>query len=307
MINISGIINPKAENRKKHTKTLLISACWVILKMEKIKTRLRGYGLADSTVKTYCSVLKVFFEHTKKVNNFTEQEISDYLDYLIIKKNYSGRSRNLVMKVIRFYCREFLDFEPTLKKAKENKPIPKICEDNEFSAILSVTPNIKHRLCLLLMRYSGLRRYEVIRVMKHHIQDDGRLLVKQGKGKKDRITIIPPQVLEQLKSFISLLPAENPYVFQGQNSKHYSPRTPQAILNNAFKKLSWHKSRWLGCHSLRHAFTVYAIDVLKLDYDLVSKMLGHSVNQTTQIYTQCRKLNYVEAIQKYKAKTCLIH
>ena len=64
------------------------------------------------------------------------------------------------------------------------------------------------------MRYSGLRRWEVIRVMKHHIQPDGRLLVKNGKGGKDRYTILPPQVSKDLKKFVDFLPLDNPYIFQ---------------------------------------------------------------------------------------------
>ena len=272
--------------------------------MQLIKNRLKGLGLMDSTIKTYCLILSHFFKHTKKALNHTWQEISDYLDYLMIVKNYSGRSRNLAMKVIKFYCREFEGKSIEIRKAKENKPIPKICEDNDFSAILSVTANIKHRLCLLLMRYSGLRRWEVIRVMKHHIQPDGRLLVKSGKGDKDRYTIIPPQVLEQLNSFISLLPVNNPYVFQSQDGRgHYDKRTPEQILINAFKKLRWQKEKWFGCHALRHSFTIYCLDVLKLDFDTVSKLLGHSAKQTTQIYTQLRKLNLVEAIEKYRLIT----
>lgn len=265
--------------------------------MNILTDRMKGMGLADSTIKTYAYILESFFDHFGKVNNFTTQEISNYLDYLIISKNYSARSRNLDMKVIRFYCREFLGFVPDLTKAKENKPIPKICEDNDFTSILSVTPNIKHRLCLLLMRYSGLRRWEVIRVMRHHIQQDGRLLVKNGKGAKDRYTIIPPQVLEQLNAFISLLPAENPYIFQGQYGGHYSKRTPEQILVNAFNKLHWNKEKWFGCHALRHSFTLWCVDDLRLDFDEVSKMLGHSVMQTTQIYTKCRKLNLKRAIE----------
>jgi len=268
---------------------------------------LKGFGLQDSTIKTYLQILNKFFEHTRKTNNFTQQEISDYLDYLMIVKNYSARSRNLVMKVIRFYCKDFLGYQLELTKAKESKPIPKICWDSDFSQIISVTHNIKHRLCLLLMRYSGLRRWEVIRVMKHHILTDGRLLVKSGKGNKDRYTIIPPQVLEQLNSFISLLPAENPYVFHSQDGKgHYNKRTPQAILTNAFTALKWHKSRWFGCHALRHAFCVYCLDQKIGDYDQVSKWLGHSVKQTTQIYTQCRKCDYVDSIQKYSEIKCFI-
>ena len=270
------------------------------MRMKQIKIRLKGLGLMDSTIKTYLSILKKFCEHTKKALNHSEQEISDYLDYLMVIKNYSARSRNLAGKVIKFYCREFEGKNIEIRKAKENKPIPKICEDNDFSAILSVTTNIKHRLCLLLMRYSGLRRWEVIRVMKHHIQPDGRLLVKSGKGDKDRYTIIPPQVLEQLNAFITLLSANNPYIFQSQDGRgHYDKRTPEQILINSFRKLRWHKEKWFGCHALRHAFTINCLDVLKLDTDMVAKMLGHSSVRTTQIYTQLRKLNLTDAISKY--------
>lgn len=275
--------------------------------MKEIKIKLKGYGLTDSTIRTYTSILKQFFEHTGKRINFTEEEISNYLDYLMNVRHYSGRSRNLAMKIIKFYCREFLNFKVELNKAKETKPIPKICEDNDFSSILSVTPNIKHRICLLLMRYSGLRRWELIRVMKHHIQEDGRLKVVQGKGQKDRYTIIPPQLLKQLQSYILLLPAENPYLFQGQNGKgHYSTRTPQKILNNAFKKLGWQKEKGFGCHALRHSFTLWCVDDLRLDFDEVSKMLGHSIMQTTQIYTKCRRLNLKRAIEVC-SKVSIIH
>ncbi len=264
--------------------------------MQQIKDNLKALGMAQSTIKTYSSAIKGFrtFANGRIITN---ELVNEYLDFLMLKRNYSARSRNLAGKILKFYCREFRGFEPIIFKAKESKPIPKICEDNEFSQILSVTPNIKHRLCLLLMRYSGLRRWEVIRVMKHHIQPDGRLFVKSGKGNKDRYTIIPPQILEQLNAYVSLLPADNPYIFAGQNSKHYNPRTPEQILVNAFNRLGWHRSRWFGCHALRHAFTIWAVDVVRLDYDEVSKMLGHSVRQTTQIYTQCRKLNLQRAIK----------
>lgn len=266
--------------------------------MQRIKDRLMGKGMADSTIKTYSNMLKDFFRHIGKETGISEQDINNYLDYLIISRNYSARSRNLVSKIIRFYCREFLGFIPEIKKAKEDKPIPKICEDNEFTQILSVTPNVKHRLCLLLMRYSGLRRWEVIRVMKHHIKPDGRLLVRYGKGKKDRYTIMPPQVSELLLPYISLIPVDNPYVFQSQDGKgHYNPRTPEQILKNAFMKLGWGRERWFGCHALRHSFTIWCLDTLKLDLDTVSKLLGHSVKQTTQIYTQCRRLNLQNAIE----------
>lgn len=274
--------------------------------MEHIQNKLKGMGLTDSTVKTYSSILKCFFKHTNKATNITEEEITNYLDYLIVVKNYKARSRNLVMKVIKFYCREFLGFEPKLKKAKEDKPIPKICWDHNLREIMGVTPNIKHKLILQLMRYSGLRKSEATHIKKNHILPGGRIFVKSGKGQKDRYTICPTQVLEQLQSFLSLLPAENPYVFQGQFGSHYSSKTPEQILINAFVKLGWYKDRWFGCHALRHAFAIYTLENKIGDLDEVSKWLGHSVMRTSQIYTQCRMLNNLSAIKKYNAISCVI-
>ena len=242
------------------TSSTVLFICQNKNKMEHIKNRLKGLGLTDSTIRTYTSILRVFFNHTRKVKDFSEQEIVQYLDYLMVTKNYSGRSRNLVSKIIKFYCREFLGFEIKIQKAKENKPIPKVCWDNDFREIIRVTPNIKHRIILQLMRYSGLRRFEAISIMKHNVLLDGRIFIKGGKGQKDRYTITPPQLLDQLNSFINLLPTDNPYIFQGQKGGYYHPKTPNEILKNAFKKLGWHKDKWFGCHALRHAFAVYTLD-----------------------------------------------
>lgn len=277
-------------------------------RIKTIKERMICLGMTYATIKTYCSVLKGLFDNLEKITDISEQEVLTYLDYVILKKKNKERSRNLKAKIIRFYFREFLNKNIEINKSKEDKPIPKVCWDNQLEEIIKVMPNIKHRLILLLMRYSGLRNWEVIRLEKHHILNDGTILVRHGKGRKDRYTICHPKVLEKLRTFISLLPTNNNnYIFQGQNGiGHYSSRTPLAILHNVFRKLEWHKDKWFGCHALRHAFCVYSLDNKIGDYDQVSKWLGHSVGQTTQLYTLCRRINHIEAIKKYNAIECVI-
>jgi len=278
---------------------------------ERIKTireSMIGDGMTYETIKTYCSTLRRFFEHIEKIKDISQEEVLTYLDYLMIKKDYIARSRNLVAKIIRYYFKEYLKEKIEIDMAKEDKPIPKVCWDYQFKKIIKVTPNIKHKLILWIMRYSGLRRWEAIRLEKHHILEDGRILVRHGKGKKDRYTIVPPQISPKLKSFIGLLPENNNnYVFQGQGGiGHYSKRTPLEILHNAFKKLKWNKKQYFGCHALRHACCIHWIDDMEYDMDTVSKYLGHSVKQTTQIYTQCRRLKHIENIKKYEEKNCVI-
>ncbi len=276
-------------------------------RVKSIRERLICLGMTNSTIKTYCSAIRLFLNHVGKVADITEEEVLIYLDYLILNKGYSSRSRNLISRILTFYFREFLDIKLDIRKSKEDKAIPRVCWDNQLREILSVTHNIKHKLCLWLMRYSGLRSYEVIRIKKHHVLPDGRILVKEGKGKKDRFTILPAEIRSRLEDFIKLLPEQNPYIFQGNDGKsHYSGRTPLKILHNAFIKLNWPKDKWVGCHSLRHAFTIYCLDNKIGDYDEVSKWLGHSVKQTTQIYTQCRQLDLMAGIKKYDALKCVI-
>jgi len=277
-------------------------------RLKTIRERMICLGMTNKTIKIYRSCLKGLFEHLEKIEDISEKEVLLYLDYVILKKKNKERSRNVKAKIIRFYFREFLDKDIKINKSKEDKPIPRVCWDNQLKKILEVTPYAKQRLLLLLMRYSGLRKGEATSLKKHHILDDGTILVKYGKGRKDRYTICHPKVLEQLKSFISLLPDNNNnYIFQGQNGiGHYSDGTPSEILHNAFIKLKWHKDKWFGCHALRHAFCVYSLDNKIGDYDQVSKWLGHSVGQTTQIYTQCRRINHIESIKKYKTTECVI-
>jgi len=269
--------------------------------MEQIKTRLKGLGMANSTIKTYSSILGRFFIHFKKTTNFSMEEMQSYLDYLMVVKDFKASSRNLVADVLEFYSREFLNKDIEFRKAKVTKEIQPVCWDEDYKQILSVTPNIKHKLCTNVMRYSGLRRDEVVRVMKHHFMPVNRLFVKYGKGNKDRWTIVPPQIYHDMQSFKSLLPVENPYIFQGQGGKgHYSSDTPNEILNNAFDKLGWPKERRYGCHALRRFCVIFMVDNLKLDFDKVSRYMGHSIMRTTQIYTESRRLSLEEDAKKYE-------
>ncbi len=278
-----------------------------MIKMEHIKNILFGLGLTDSTVKTYTFHLSKFFNKTAKVSGHTEDEINRYLEYLIIMRKYKARSRNLVAKIITCYYREIFNQELKLRRAKEDKPMPKICWDEQLGQIMAVTRNIKQRLNISVMRYSGLRVGEANKLKKSHVLLDGRIFVDNGKGQKSRYTVCHPGIHKKLLWFIGLLPEDNDYIFQGQYGGHYSNRTSGQILNNAFNKLGWPKEKRFGCHAMRHAFCVYGLDEkIAKDTDEMAKWLGHSSIRTTQIYTQCRRLDHIAAISRYNEVKCIV-
>jgi len=207
--------------------------------------------------------------------------------------NLKPRTYNLYRTVINFYTKQYLDYEITFTKAKVDKSLPISVSVNEFNKLMKVIPNIKHKLGLGLSYLCGLRIFEICRLKKHNIDFDTRTILVNGKGGKDRQTIIPNAIIDKLKMFVGLLDDNSPYVFRTYNG-HISERSFQQVLKRARRKAKLTKP--FTIHSLRHSFAINLLNKKnkKIDIEFVRKRLGHSSLRTTQIYLQCRTTNLTE-------------
>ena len=151
--------------------------------------------------------------------------------------------------------------------------------------MIEKTGNIKHRLILSLLYGSGLR-LEEIRNLKVKDIDIYRLAiyVRKGKGSKDRTTILPLNILEELNLYMNSKSPED-YLFNGKNGK-ISGRSIQLIINKASKKAKIIKKVYP--HLLRHSFATHLLES-GVDIRVIQKLLGHSSVRTTQIYTHLSK------------------
>lgn len=256
--------------------------------MEEIKQFLKSKGFTPSSVKTYESILSKVF---KKIGmNFTEKQAEDMLAYMDV----SPRTYNLYRNVINFYSTKYLGYPITFTKSKVAHSLPNYVTKEEINKIILLTTNIKHKLQLALMYSSGLRVYEVVRLKKFNFDlTNFEINIIEGKGKKDRKTIIKPSLIQTLTRYISTLD-DSDYLFQSGNS-HISERTTQEILKNG--KLKAGIKREFTCHDLRHSFAINCLDS-GIDIEDVRKMLGHSSLKTTQIYLQCKRTNLREVAMK---------
>lgn len=151
---------------------------------------------------------------------------------------------------------------------------------DDVEMIISNTKNKKHRLLLSLGCGSGLRVSEVVNLKSDDIDIKRKLIyVKQAKGNKNRITLLPDKLLDDMKENILI---GKKYIFESERGGKLSVRTAQLIFKRALKKAGILKRATF--RTLRHSF---AIHLLKngIDVRYVQELFGHQNIRTTQIYT----------------------
>lgn len=153
----------------------------------------------------------------------------------------------------------------------------------EIKALIDIVKNVKHRTIIMLLYSSGMRLCEISALKMTDIDSKNmRIKVVQGKGAKDRYTILSQQVLLELRAYY-LLYKPKEYLFNGQTSgKPLSMRMIQHIVQTALIRLGI-ESKQYTVHTIRHSFATHLVDN-GTDLHTVKELLGHSSIQTTMLY-----------------------
>lgn len=247
------------------------------------KLELKKY--AANTIKTYVTCFEKFLNYYKseEVNALNEQHIRDYLSFLV-QKGHSNAYVNQMVNAIKFYYEIVLDmpnrFYAIERPRKEHK-LPKVISKEEVLAIITHTNNIKHRCIVSLLYSAGLRRSELINLKISDI-DSKRMLVRveQGKGNKDRYTLLSNKLLTDLRVYYKAWKPKV-YLFEGHQGGQYSGTSINKILHRACDKS---KVKRISAHILRHSFATHLLEA-GTDLRYIQNLLGHSSSKTTEIYT----------------------
>ncbi len=245
---------------------------------------LRNYS--ECTVHSYLdAVLGLVKYYNLSPEKISDEMIEQYFLHRRNKENISWNTLHLSMYGIRYLYKEILGKEiklsmPTGRKKRRRLPEP--LSKEEVQQLLEATTNSKHKTILMTLYGTGLRAAELSRLLPRHIQRDRRLIrVDQGKGKKDRYTILPNTLLEQLSSYYRAY-RPTKWLFPGPDpNKPISVRTIEAIFRKAKKRAGI--SHGHGPHSLRHSFATHVIE-MGGDISLVKELLGHRAIRTTMCY-----------------------
>jgi len=253
--------------------------------LEKTERLLKLRNYSPKTIKSYLLYIRNYIIFSKKSGIKSKQKaIEDFL--LNMQKNKrSPQTINLALNAVKFLYGEVLKTPQKidLKFAKRSKKLPVVLSRNEIEEILSKTANAKHRLMIALAYGCGLRVSEVInlRICDLNIEEL-TITVREAKGKKDRISVLPEKLVCDLRNMIAGKSASE-YVFDSMRGGKLTTTSLQKMFRNSLAKTQIKKMATF--HSLRHSFATHLLEN-GVDVRYVQELLGHANIRTTQLYTQ---------------------
>lgn len=242
-------------------------------------------GFSKRTIKTYLEQNKNFLEFIKKsAKEVNAQDIKDYLLYLK-GRGMTNTSLNLVISALKFYYQQVLRRKIFfgIKRPKREKYLPVVLSRSEIKCLLDSIANRKHKLIIALAYGAGLRVSEVVNLKVKDINlDELTINIRGAKGNRDRLTIFPEKLKDEINDFIAKHDKED-YFFTSVNGGKLTTRTMQKIFEHSLKKAGIKKDATF--HSLRHSFATHLLEN-GVDVRYVQELLGHQNIKTTQIYTK---------------------
>ncbi len=158
--------------------------------------------------------------------------------------------------------------------------------EEEVARLFRQVNNLKHKSILYLIYAGGLRISEAINMQVTDIHSDrGLILIRNGKGRKDRTTLLSEKMLPLLRAYYKEYRPKL-WLFEGPNGNQYSPTSIRKILQRA--TISAKISKKVTPHTLRHSFATHLLE-RGTDLRYIQNLLGHGSPKTTEIYTHITK------------------
>ena len=243
-------------------------------------------NLSKNTQQSYLKSVSGLAKYYKQSpDKISKSMVEDYLLYLKNDKKHASNSVGTVVSGLRFLYNHVLSNEensPDYAQRKTRK-LPTVLAQEEVWQIIDSPENLKHRLILMTTYSAGLRASEVISLKPEHI-DSKRMLIKveDGKGGKDRYTLLSEKLLKELRHYYKTFQPKT-YLFPSsyKDKGLLCYETVRSIYENARKKTGIKKGP--GLHTLRHSFATH---LLEAGYDIrkIQILLGHKSLSTTMIY-----------------------
>ena len=256
--------------------------------MEKTSRYLSLGHYSPHTVRNYLSELRYLFVYYCDVSpeDLTEDMIMEYLVYLAKTLQCSRVKCRMAAQSISFFCRHVLRRPyviPSVVYPRTASKLPGVMSAEEIKSLIDTVKNIKHRTIIMLLYSSGLRVSEISHLKITDIDSKSmRIKVVQGKGSKDRYTLLSQQVLLELRAYYIIYKPKE-YLFNGSGpGRPLSVRSIQHLVQKALIQLGL-ESKNYTVHTIRHSFATHLVDN-GTDLHTVKELLGHSCLQTTMRY-----------------------
>lgn len=301
--------------------------------LDDVRNTIRRKHYSIRTEKAYVGWIKRFILYHEKTHpkKMGVKEIESYLTHLAVDRNVASSTQNQALHAILFLYKQVLNIELDLEvdavRAKKPKRLPTVLTKQEVKTVINLLSG-NHRLMVKLLYGCGLRLMECVRLRVKDLDFGQKLvIVRDGKGMKDRVTMLPELLIQPLKEHLThvkcihekdladgygavylphALAEKYPnapkdwiwqYVFPAPNLS-IDPRSGirrrhhfgERSVQRAVKKAAdlSNIDKHVTCHTFRHSFATH---LLEKGYDIrkIQELLGHKDLKTTMIYTHVMK------------------
>jgi integron integrase len=297
--------------------------------LEQVRDRIRTLHYSRKTEQSYCYWIRYFirFHRYQHPSQLIAKDVTAFLTFLAVKRRVSAATQNQAFNAIIFLYNKVLGTPleqiEGVTRAKRSRRLPVVFTRHEVHAVLSGMKQ-PYRLMASIMYGSGLRTMETLRLRIKDLDFDKRcILVRAGKGNKDRVTVLPDALvpdIERAMDRVKTLHEEDLAEGYGEVSMPYALNRKYpgeakslhwqfvfAAQHRAVDPISGREKRHhifestlqravkravrladirkpASCHTFRHSFATH---LLEDGYDIrtVQELMGHKDVKTTQIYT----------------------
>ena len=275
---------------------------WLQKTLQLLQVQEYGKG----SVRNYMQELTLLFKFYNEipVEDLRQEHIERYL--IFIKENHRvGRAKcRSVAQACSFFFKKVLSADyivPSNLYPKKQFVLPEIMTEQQIAQLFSADLNLKQRCVIGLLYGCGMRISEVCHLKIRDIDSvNQRIKVVQGKGGKDRFTLLPPTLLAQLRAYYVASGRPKEYLFtshQTQQAMHV--RSMQIVVNAAMQSAGFESGRFTA-HTLRHSFATHLLNQGN-NIHVIKTLLGHSKLETTMIYLHLQhhtQLGIVSPLEK---------
>ena len=240
---------------------------------------------SPKTHKAYIGAVKgLAGYYNESPDKLSDEQVQDYFVYLMKDRKYAWSSCNVTFCGIKMFYEKILNRDTTsvIPPRPRQKQLPIVLSREEVWKLIDSCKNLKHRTLLLGAYSAGLRVSEIVALKPVHIERDRMMIrVDQGKGRKDRYTILSQRFLSELETYWWEYRPEKYLFFGADKAKPMAIGTAQQIYYQAKKKAGITRGR--GIHTLRHCFATHLMEQGVQSY-VIKKMMGHVSLSTTAGY-----------------------
>jgi site-specific recombinase XerD len=253
---------------------------------DKMKKDMELKNLSERTIETYLKCVKNFVSHYGKSPEAIEHNgIREFLYYLLKVKNASQATINQHYSALKFFYQTTLgrDWDALkIPRSRRIKKLPVVLSKEEVRAVLREIQNLKYKALLMTIYSGGLRLGEAIKLKVADI-DSQRMMIRvcQGKGNKDRYTLLGERALKVLRIYWKLHRPKDWLFPSYKKDRPIGPSSVQKVFHEAVIKTRIKKRA--SVHTLRHSFATHLLEE-GVEIPYIQNLLGHSDSRTTSIY-----------------------